>query len=167
MSTPLSHVPARKRRQAAATLALFATLFIAIAAVGATGATTTVLKVFVGVAIVVAVVLALIAWGVANSIRADERGRAVEAADASLNASLDAAIEQAVAAHGQTMCGCGHEHDPSELHVPDDPCARDGHGDGCTHSCETCVLATLKRTSERSAAPRPSPAPRRPSPLER
>lgn len=154
----LSQVPARKRRQAAATLALFATLFLAIAAVAATGATTAVIKAFVVVAVIAALVLGLMSWGVVTSIRNDEAS--------AIDASLDAAIEQAVAARGETMCGCGHDHDPTEMHVPDDPCARDGHGAGCTHSCETCVLATLKRTSERSGT-RPSPGPRRPSPVRR
>lgn len=149
----LSQVPARKRRQAAATLGLFATLFVAIAAVAATGASTPVLKAFVGIAIVAALFLALLAWGIASSIKTD--------AALQVGSSLDAAIEQAVAASGQPMCGCGHEHDPSELHVPDDPCARDGHGSGCTHSCDTCVLATMKRIADR-----PSPT-RRPSPLPR
>ncbi|SHF63319.1 hypothetical protein SAMN05443575_0491 [Jatrophihabitans endophyticus] len=129
-------------------------LFVAIGAVAATGATTALLKAFVVVALLVAVLLGLMAWGMASSLRQD--------ATHSADAELDAAIEAAVRAQGDTMCGCGHDHDPTELHVPDDPCARDGHGSGCTHSCETCVLATMARTS-----PRPAATPRRPSPSPR
>ena len=65
------------------------------------------------------------------------------------------------------MCGCGHEHDPTELHVTDDPCAHDGDGVACTHRCDDlragraaadlpgCAAAGGDRTSPRR--PRPSP----------
>lgn len=166
MSSSLSNIPTHQRRQLAATLGLFSVLFIAVGTVAATGAGTAVVTTFVVIALAVAIVLALIAWGLINSIRNDLA-----------EARLDAAIDEAVAARGGTSCGCGHDHDPTVLHVPDDPCDRDGHGSGCTHSCDTCVLATLCRP-QGEAAPagelvgsRPSPRPkpiadeqRRPSP---
>ncbi|WP_460605295.1 hypothetical protein [Jatrophihabitans fulvus] len=160
MSSPLARIPVVKRRQLAATLALFATLFVAVGAVALTGATTVVLKVFVGIAFAVAVFLAFLAWGVANSIRIDTA--------ATDEARLDDAIERAVLARGESMCGpgCGHDHDPSEMTITDAPCDQDGHGVACTHSCETCTLSALRRPTERSTE-RPSPAPRRPSPTPR
>jgi hypothetical protein len=136
-----------KRKQLAATLGLFSVLFIAVGAVAATGPATAVIRVFVVLALAVAVLLALIAWGVARSVRVDR-----------VDQSLDAAIEAAVAASpggfGQ-LCDCGHEHDPTELHVTDDPCEQDGAGHDCTHSCDTCVLASLRPV----AAGRPRPGP--------
>ena len=141
MSSQLSRVPVPRRRRLAATLLLFAALFAAIGAVAATGGGTSAAPIFAAVALVVAVLLGLIAWGVQRSIRLDEA-----------DARLDAAIEDTLAAHGghAAMCGCGVEHDPSELHVVDaepDPhaCSHDGTGVACAHECETCVLAALKR----------------------
>lgn len=154
VSSSLSRISPPKRRQLAATLGLFAVLFVAVGAVAETGATTAVVKAFVAIALLVALVLALMAWGVAHSIKSDVA-----------EARLDDAIERAVRARGAQLCDCGHEHDPTELHVTDDPCAQDGHGVGCTHSCETCVLATLAKTP--AASTRPSPRPRRPSPAPR
>jgi hypothetical protein len=178
VSSPLSGIAPEKRRQLAATLALFAMLFIAVGAVAATGATTATMKVFVAVALLVAVLLALVAWGVLRSVRLDVADRA-----------LDAAIEAAVRESGQQMCDCGHEHDPDELHFTDGDgqhvtgrsaataCAHDGSGTDCAHSCDTCVLADMRRLepaaafTRPSAATRPAPAPassvaerRRPSP---
>jgi hypothetical protein len=159
VSSPLSGIAVHKRRQLAATLGLFAMLFIAVGAVAATGASTAIVKGFVVVALLVALALALMAWGVAQSVKADVAER-----------RLDAAIEQTVIARGGSMCDCGVEHDPTELHVTDDPCAHDGAGTGCTHTCDTCVLSQLRRsttpaTERAMAGPRPSPGPRRrPSP---
>jgi len=149
VSSSLSSIPPHKRRQLAATLGLFAVLFIAVAAVAETGASTGVLRAFVVIALLVAVLLALMSWGLAHSIKADVA-----------DGRLDAAIEAAVKARGASMCDCGHEHDPTELHVTDDPCQQDGAGVGCTHSCQTCVLATMRPASRR-------PSPRRPSPQSR
>jgi hypothetical protein len=161
VTSQLSGIPVDKRRQVAATLGLFAVLFLAVGAVAATGATTAVVKAFVVIALVVAVLLGLVAWGVMHSVR-------LELADR----RLDAAIEAAVRANGRTICGCGHEHDPDELHFTDGPgqhltgakCAHDGLGSDCAHDCATCVL-----TSMRSApAARPTPGRhRRPSPTPR
>jgi hypothetical protein len=142
VSSQLSRVPVSRRRRLAATLLLFSALFLAIGAVAVTGGATTAAPVFATVALAVAVLLGLIAWGVHRSIRIDE-----------VEAQLDAAVEDVLAAHGghASLCGCGVEHDPSELHVVDaepDPhaCSHDGTGVACAHECETCVLAALKRS---------------------
>jgi hypothetical protein len=159
VASSLSRIPIAKRRQLAATLGLFAVLFIAIAAVAGTGPATGVNRAFLIVALLVAVLLALTGWGVLQSVKADldeER--------------LDAAIADAVASRGRSLCTCGHEHDPNELHVVDEEpaCAEDGLGHGCAHSCETCVLATLRSTparpsprpvAEPGTRPRPRPTP--------
>jgi hypothetical protein len=143
VTSPLSGIAVEKRRQLAATLGLFAMLFIAVGAVAATGASTGVVKAFVVIALVVAVVLGLMGWGVLHSVKLDLAEQ-----------RLDAAIERTVTARGGTMCDCGHEHDPDELHVVDDPCAADGHGVGCTHSCDTCVLAAMRPSPHRTRADR-------------
>jgi hypothetical protein len=144
VTSPLAGIAAEKRRQLAATLGLFSMLFIAVGAVAATGASTAVVKAFVVVALLVAVLLALIAWGVLHSVKLDLAEH-----------RLDAAIEKTVASGGGSMCDCGHEHDPDELHFTDGPgqhltgqaCAHDGRGTDCAHSCDTCVLTTMRRPS--------------------
>jgi hypothetical protein len=163
VSSSLAAIPVHKRRQLSATLGLFAVLLVAIGAVAATGADTGIVETFVAIAFVAAAGLAMTAWGVARSVQleVDER-------------RLDAAVEEAIEAQGSTLrdvtCGCGHDHDPDELHVTDDPCAHDGSGVECTHSCETCVLALLQRSAQNEVVhrPRPTPAPSpdrlRPSP---
>lgn len=172
VSSSLSGIAIDKRRQLAATLGLFSVLFIAVGAVAATGASTGIVRAFVVIALLVAVMLALLGWGVAHSVKLDL-----------VEKELDTAIEQAVLARGGSMCDCGHEHDPTELHLvgdeqagrTDDSCAHDGAGAGCTHTCDTCVLAGLRPapspTHEKAMAgtrpwPRPRPAARatRPSP---
>jgi hypothetical protein len=148
VSSPLSGIALEKRRQFAATLGLFAMLFIAVGAVAATGATTATIKTFVAVALIIAVLLGLMAFGVLRSIRLDLAEQ-----------RLDAAIVDTVKARGASMCDCGHEHDPTEMHYMGeraDACAHDGAGADCSHSCDTCVLATMRRPS-----PRPRPAPNR------
>lgn len=162
-TTPLSGIAVEKRRRLAATLGLFAMLFVAVGAVAATGASTGMIKAFVVIALLVAVFLALMAWGVLRSVRLDVAAQ-----------RLDAAIDDTLRAHGAQVCGCGHEHDADELSVVDadpehdqnvrhavateEPCAHDGSGLACSHSCTTCVLAaaTQRRPSPR---PRPRPAP--------
>jgi len=164
VSSSLSGVPIERRRRAAATLGLFSMLFLAVGAVAATEATNGLITAFVVIAVLVAVVLALIGWGVMRSIRLEQHER-----------DLDAAIEAAVAAQGSTLrdltCGCGHDHDPDVLHVPDDPCAHDGGGHECSRTCDTCVLSRLTRTAgneQLGDRPRPTPAPaRRPLPNRR
>jgi hypothetical protein len=163
VTSPLSGIAVEKRRQLAATLGLFAMLFVAVGAVAATGAETALIKAFVMVALVTAVLLALIAWGVLRSVKLEQADH-----------RLDAAIEAAVRSGGGQMCDCGHEHDPDEMHVVDAPatetssaaCSHDGTGADCTHSCDTCVLASL-RSAPAASVRRPQPGPRRPSPVPR
>jgi hypothetical protein len=62
------------------------------------------------------------------------------------------------------MCGCGVEHDPDEMHFVDGEgqhlsgksfgCAHDGRGTDCAHSCDTCVLATLRPSPHATRAQR-------------
>lgn len=113
--------------------------------------------VIVGVlALIAAAVIALAAWGMWQSVRLD-----------AATAQLDAAVAGVLAEHGDSMrCGCGHEHDPNEMHVqtgvvhlgpasedtgPAAPglpvgteCAQDGTGATCSHTCQTCVLAARR-----------------------
>lgn len=133
VSSQLSRVPVRGRRQFAATLLLFATLFVAIGAVAATGGGTAAAPVFSAIALAIAVLLGLVAWGLLRSVKLDLAEQ-----------RLDAAIEQAVAASGGALCSCGHDHDPDEMHVSTDACAHDGTGSACAHDCETCVVAALR-----------------------
>lgn len=173
MSSSLSGIPVEKRKQLAATLGLFAVLFVAVGAVAATGTRTGVVDAFIVVALVVAVVLALMAWGVLHSAQLDEAEQ-----------RLDAAIEDAVRAGGRSLCDCGHEHDPDELHLVDEHgnpvegelqhvtgarCAHDGTGADCAHSCDACVLAGMRSAPAASvsrphSAPAPRPGARRPKP---
>lgn len=153
MTSPLSGIAVAKRRQLAATLGLFAMLFIAVGAVAATGATTAPIKAFVVVALLVAVLLGLLAWGVLHSVQLDVADR-----------RLDAVIEAAVRAGGRSMCDCGVEHDPDEMHFVDGQgqhvsgksfgCAHDGQGSDCAHSCDTCVLAAMRPSPNTTRAQR-------------
>jgi hypothetical protein len=77
--------------------------------------------------------LALLSWGFAYSVK-------VDASDA----ALDDAIDRVIAQRPATLCSCGHEHDPTELHVREPACAHDGTGTDCAHDCETCALAALR-----------------------
>ena len=143
MTSPLSGIAVEKRRQLAATLGLLAMLFLAVGAVSATATVNAITTACIVVSLVVAVVLSLMAWGVLRSVRTDAADR-----------RIDAAIEQAMKAGGRSMCDCGHEHDPDELHFVDGEgqhvtgsshtCAHDGTGTDCAHSCDTCVLASLR-----------------------
>ena len=154
-STTLSAVPVAKRKQLAATLGLFAVLFVAVGAVAATGPETLVVRVFVVVALIVAVLLALMGWGVVHSIR-DEHDIA---ADRDLDALIDEALAAAPRKFG-SLCNCGHEHDPTELHVVDaepvtsEACAHDGGGIACNHDCADCVLTSLRPSPSRTRSDR-------------
>jgi hypothetical protein len=134
VSSRLSRVPVHGRRRLAGTLVLFAMLFVAVAAVAATGRGTAAAPVFCAVALCAAILLGLIAWGLQRSISIDVAEQ-----------RLDAAIDETMKAHGgpAAMCDCGHEHDPNELHVTD-ACEHDGSGAACAHDCDTCVLAALR-----------------------
>lgn len=151
MASALSGIAVEKRRQLAATLGLFAMLFVAVGAVSATSASTALVKAFVVVALLVAVVLGLMAWGVLHSVRMDVADR-----------RLDAAIESAVKATGRSMCDCGVEHDPDEMHFVDGEgqhlsgksCAHDGRGTDCAHSCDSCVLAAMRPSPHATRADR-------------
>jgi hypothetical protein len=143
VTSQLSGIPVQKRRQMAATIGLFAVLFFAVGAVAWTGPATLGMRIFVGFAFAVSILLALIAWGVLTSVHRDVAEQ-----------RLDAAIADTIAAKGGLSCGCGHEHDPAELHVTD-ACAHDGSGVDCAHDCDTCALAAMRP----SPRPRPRPAP--------
>jgi len=144
VTTALSTIPPARRRRAAATLGLFAMLFLAVAAVALTGGPAAAVQVFAIVALLTAVLLGLIAWGLAHSIRIDAAAT-----------GLDAAIEQALAANGGVSCGCGHDHDMSEMHVDRGAaCAHDGSGADCAHDCDTCALAALRPSPNRPRAER-------------
>jgi hypothetical protein len=120
----LSYVPVERRRRAAATVGLIATLLVAIGIVSWAGSAPSTIRVFSTIALVAAVLLGLVAWGLLTSVRADLA-----------ESRVDAAIASAVASSG-AGCGCGHEHDPDEMHVTD-ACPS---GDPCAHDCATCLL---------------------------
>jgi hypothetical protein len=143
VSSSLSGIPVAKRRHLAATIGLFAALFVAVGLVATTGTSPGVVRVFSAISIGIAVILALIAWGVMHSVKVDLADQ-----------SLDAAIEASMHEHGTTTCGCGHDHDPNEMHVRSDTCAHDGSGVDCTHDCQTCVLATMRPNPTKSRAAR-------------
>jgi hypothetical protein len=139
VNSTLTAIPLRQRRRLAAVLGGFAVLFLVIGAVTVTDTSSAGLVVIAVIAFLVGLALALVAWGVFASLRRYGAER-----------HLDDAVQAALAAHGQAFaCDCGHDHDPDELHVVDEPaaeaCAHDGTGTQCTHSCETCVLAAQRR----------------------
>jgi hypothetical protein len=121
VSSALSAIPAPRRRQLAATLGLFAMLFVAVGAVACTRLDDEAVRVFAIVALVTAGLLTLIGWGIAHSVR----------------------VDAAAAARGGHACGCGHDHDVSEMHVTD-ACAHDGTGIGCDRDCDSCALSALR-----------------------
>ncbi len=161
VSSTLSRIPIDSRRRLAATVGLFATLFIAVGAVATTGPGSGGVRAFSALAFVIAALLALTGWGVLRSVRLDMAER-----------KLDEAIARSVAALGRdgAPCACGHEHDLNELHVNELPdatsqsssdagasCGQDGHGVSCGHDCGACVLrpkeaACLPGTQGESAA---------------
>jgi hypothetical protein len=143
VNSALTEVPVERRRRLAATLGLFAVLFVAVGIVATTGTTPGVVKVFSAIALSIAAVLGLMAWGVSHSVK-------LELAQL----RLDRAIDEAMQAHGGSaaMCGCGHDHDPNEMHVRTgrhetneaEACAHDGSGRDCTHNCVSCVMRALR-----------------------
>jgi hypothetical protein len=137
----LSTVPARSRRHIAGALGLFAVLFIAVGSVAATQANTAALQAFVAVALVVALLFALLSWGFAYSIKIDES-----------DAALADAVDRVLAQRPASLCSCGHEHDPDEMHTTGPAGTQDGTGtdgthdcahdcaDDCAHDCADCPL---------------------------
>jgi hypothetical protein len=149
VSSPLAGIAIARRRHFAATLGLFAALFVAVGVVATTGGGSTpgAVRAFSAIALAMAVLLGLMAWGVTHSVRLDLAEQ-----------RLNKAIEEAIAARGATVsdlvCGCGHDHDADEMHVTGESCAHDGTGIECAHSCESCVLASLRPSPTRSRAQR-------------
>lgn len=131
MSSTLARLPFATRRKIAAILAAFCALFLAIGAVSSTGRGEASAPVFAVLAFIIAVLFGLVAWGVYRSIQ-------LEQAELRMDAAIQDTLTRA-GGHGQ-LCDCGHEHDPSELHVTDAECAHDGSGMDCAHGCATCVL---------------------------
>jgi hypothetical protein len=134
VSSELSRVPVARRRHAAALLGLFAVFLVAIGVLPWAAETSAVVRVLAAIVIVVAVLLALVAWGLVQSTIVDERRRS--------EAELDAVLIEAAGPAG--ACGCGQVHDPDELHITD-ACGHDGGGTDCAHTCDTCVLSSLRR----------------------
>lgn len=145
VNSALSGIPIDRRRRLAATLGLFAVLFVTVGVVATTGTTPGVVRVFSAIAFVVAAMLALAAWGISHSVKVDVADQ-----------SLDRAIDEAIAARGGVACGCGHDHDMDEMHVQADPdvCAHDGSGAACAHDCETCVLTAMRPAPDRTRGER-------------
>jgi hypothetical protein len=149
MSSPLAGISIDKRRHAAATVGLFAMLFVTIGAVAATGRSSAAAPVFSIVSLVIAVLLGMIAWGILRSVSND---LAEQRLDAAIEATLASKPEYA------SLCNCGHEHDPNVLHVTDeevaDSCAHDGGGAACAHDCGSCVLAAMRPSPKQTRAAR-------------
>jgi len=118
VSSSLSSVPVERRRRAAAAIGLLATLLVAIGVLPWVSVASTGLRVMSAVALVAGLTLALVSWGLLASAGADRA-----------EARLDAAIASTVA-----DAGCGHDHDPDEMHVAG-ACPS---GDACAHDCATC-----------------------------
>jgi hypothetical protein len=145
----LARIPIERRQLVAATLGLFAVLFVAVGVVASTGTTPGVVRVFSAIALFVAVLLGAIAWGITHSVKLDLR-------EQRLDRAIETAVAEAAAGPGAAAlaCGCGHVHDADELHVTDATCAHDGTGEDCTHTCESCVLAALRPSPTRSRTER-------------
>ena len=153
VNSALSEMPVDRRRRLAATIGLFAVLFVTVGIVATTGSTPGVVRVFSAVALSIAALLGLIAWGISHSVKVDLA-----------ELRLERAIDETMKAHGgyASMCGCRVEHDPNEMHVrePDgsvrpyrggrhhfddaQACAHDGAGADCTHNCVSCVMRALR-----------------------
>ena len=103
---------------------LLATLLVAIGVLPWVNLTSAGLRVMSVVALVAGLTLALVSWGLLASAGADRA-----------EARLDAAIASTVA-----DAGCGHDHDPDEMHVAD-ACPS---GDACAHDCATCLLGAAR-----------------------
>jgi hypothetical protein len=153
VNSPLSGIPIETRRRMSATLGLFAVLFVAVGVVATTGATPAAVRVFSAVALIVAAILGTVAWGVTHSVKLDLR-------EGQLDNAIERAVQEAVADHGGPAAApCGHHHEVDELLVSDDePGRRYGScpvtETDCVHSCDTCLLASLRPSPTRSRAQR-------------
>jgi len=124
----LSAVPAHRRRRAARSAGLLAFVMLAVCIVVWLRPAPVVIRLFGTLALVGAIFLGLITWGLLRSLRLDAR-----------EAQLDAAVMDALADAGGAV-GCGHDHDPAEVHVTDAGATCDA-GPACDHTCAECVLA--------------------------
>jgi hypothetical protein len=128
VTTPLSAVPAERRRRAARLAGFLALIMVAVFVVAWLRPAPAVIRLFATMALLGAVLLGLMAYGLLRSLRLDAH-----------QARLDAAVRGALA-DADAACDCGHDHDPTEMHVTDGAPAC-GRGATCDHSCAECVLA--------------------------
>jgi hypothetical protein len=134
VTSPLSAVPASRRRRAARSAGLLAFVLLAVFLVVWLRPAPVVFRLFATLALLGAIFLGLITWALLRSLRLDTR-----------EARLDAAVMDALADAGGP--DCGHDHDPTEMHVTDaEPSC--GAGAACDHTCAECVLA---RSRERES----------------
>jgi hypothetical protein len=111
------------RRRAAATSGLLAVLLGAVGAAPWVGSAPGAVRAVSTLALGAAVVVGLVAWGLLTSVGTD-----------AAESRLDASVVSAIASAGFAGCGCGHEHDPDEMHVS----AACRSGRTCTHGCAAC-----------------------------
>jgi hypothetical protein len=128
VTSPLSAVPVERRRRAARSATVLAFVMLAVFAVAWLRPAPAVVRLFATVALFGAVFLGLIAWGLLRSVRLD-----------AAEARLDAAVIGTLADSGAAG-DCGHDHDPTKMHVTDAAPACSA-GPDCDHSCADCVLA--------------------------
>jgi hypothetical protein len=139
----LAAIPPSTRRRAAAVVGAFAVLFGVVGVLCWVRDSTLALRILGVIVLLAAVVLALIAWGLLNSVRIDR-----------ISDELDAEIAEQIAHHDAT-CGCGQDHDMTEMTTVSGapPAAttadcsgggHDGSGTECAHDCDTCTLAALR-----------------------
>ena len=133
VSSDLSRIPFERRRRAAYCSMAFAVVLTICGVLPWTAGTPTALRVLAALVLVGAAATALIGWGLLRSIAIDRRRLA--------EAEFDAVLIEAAGPAG--ACGCGHTHDPDELHITD-ACDHDGAGQSCEHNCDSCVLAALR-----------------------
>jgi ABC-type nickel/cobalt efflux system permease component RcnA len=130
VSSSLSTIPVATRRAGAVGLAGFALLSTVVGVLAIIDGHAALVTVG-ALAVLAAAVIALAAWGMWQSVRLDVA-----------TARLDTAVAGVLADHRDALpCGCGHDHDPEEMHVQTGvDCAQDGAGTACSHTCQTCVL---------------------------
>jgi hypothetical protein len=135
MQRQLAAVPVARRRRAIAVLSLLALLLLVAGTLPWVRPAPVSVRVIAVAALLSGLLGLLIAWGLAASVRL-ERRRVAEA-------EIDAVL--AAAGGG---CDCGHDHEGhdhgGEAHpaTPAATCAADAPD--CTHTCEACVLSTLR-----------------------